>query len=95
MVYGRAKPTLYKDLIDSIVALFFFGTPHQGADIASWGTFLGHIGKAVGVKTTQVTAELQRWSKPLLELNTMFSEQIPDLFVTTFWEKQPTYGITV
>ena len=76
-------------------SIFFFGTPHQGADVAIWAGYLSHISSAVGIRRANVTKELQTWSKPLVELTTLFSEQIPDLFITTFFETQPVYGVIV
>ena len=89
------NPTLYGDIVDSTKALIFFGTPHQGANIAAWATFLSHVSKAVGVRSSAVTEDLQAWSKPLIDLNKLFSEKITQLDVTTFFELEDTYGVKV
>jgi hypothetical protein len=94
-VYGKMKPTLYSDLISSVRSLVFFGTPHQGADIATWGTFLSHVSTAFRVRSTQALEELGKWSPTLLQLNTLFAEQAADQNVTTFFERQKTYGVMV
>jgi hypothetical protein len=73
----------------------FFGTPHQGADSAVWATYLGKIGRSIGLRSTQVTEELQRWSDPLVELTTTFSEIAPNYQITTFFEQQLTHGVMV
>jgi len=86
---------LYGDIYDSVRSIFFFGTPHQGAEAAIWATYLGHISKAVGIRRANVTKELQTWSVPLTELTVLFSEQIPDLLITSFFETQPVYGVVV
>lgn len=89
------NPTLYKDIVDSTQALVFFGTPHQGAEVATWAGYLSHISKAVGVRSSAVTDELKTWSPTLLELNTLFSEKISDLSVSTFFELEVTHGVKV
>jgi hypothetical protein len=95
LVYAQAKPHLYHDILASVKSIIFFGTPHQGADVAIWAGYLSHISSAIGIKRANVTKELQTWSKPLVELTTMFSEQLPDLLITTFFETRPTYGVIV
>jgi hypothetical protein len=95
MVYAQAKTHLYHDISASVKSIIFFGTPHQGANIAIWTKYLSQISRAIGIKRANVTKELQTWSKPLVELTTLFSEQIPDLLITTFFETQPTYGVIV
>jgi hypothetical protein len=94
-VYAQSRLTLYGDIYSSTKSIYFFGTPHQGADAGTWLTYLGNISKAVGIRRANVTSELQRWSKPLVELSTLFSEQIPDLLIITFFEEKTTYGVIV
>lgn len=94
-MYAQAKPHLYHDILASAKSFFFFSTPYQGADVAIWAGYLSHISSAVGIKRANVTKELQTWSKTLVELTTLFSEQIPDLFITTFFETQPAYRVIV
>ena len=86
---------LYGELFNSVKSIAFFGTPHQGADAATWSTYLSHVSKAVGIRSTTVTKELQRWSSKLTELTVLFSEQVPELLITTFYETRPTYGVIV
>jgi hypothetical protein len=95
IVYAQSRPSIFGDIYSSVKAILFFGTPHQGANAAVWATYLGHISKAVGIRRANVTKELQTWSNELVELTTLFSEQIPDLSITTFFEMQPTYGVIV
>jgi len=95
LVYAKARQFLYQDIFESVKSIIFFGTPHEGANVAIWATYLGHISKAVGIRHANVTKELQTWSNTLTELTTLFSEQIPDLLITTFFETQPAYGVIV
>jgi hypothetical protein len=89
------NPTQYSEIIESTKALVFFGTPHQGADVATWSTYLTNVSKAIGIQSSTVLKELKRWSTTLLELNRLFSEQISELMVTTFFELEDTYGVRV
>lgn len=42
-----------------------------------------------------MTEELQRWSDPLVDLATTFSDIAPKFQITTFFEKQLTHGVMV
>jgi hypothetical protein len=76
-------------------ALVFFGTPHQGANIADWTKYLGKISRVIGIRSSTVTAELGLWSKPILDLNNLFTEQAADQNVSTFWEMEKYLGVQV
>lgn len=76
-------------------ALVFFGTPHQGANIADWGTYLSKISRVVGIRSSTVLEELGLWSKPILDLNNLFCEQAADQNVSTFWEMEKYHGVQV
>lgn len=93
--YARSRETLYGSIPKCTKAIIFFGTPHQGTDSAVWATYLGKLGKSIGLRSTQVTEELQRWSDPLVELTTTFSQIAPDFQITTFFEKRLTHGVMV
>jgi len=93
--HARALYSLYGDVLDSTRAVVFFGTPHQGTDSAVWATYLGDLGKALGLRNTEVAKELKRWSYPLVELTTHFSDLAPNFQITTFFEKKKTHGILV
>jgi hypothetical protein len=95
LLYGKMNLTQYSEIIESTKALVFFGTPHQGADVATWSTYLTNVSKAIGLRSSTVLKELERWSTTLLELNKLFSEQISELMVTTFFELEDTYGVRV
>jgi hypothetical protein len=73
----------------------FFGTPHQGADSATWAGYLSKIGRVLGVKNTEVTDELERWSNPLTELTKVFSENQENIAITTFYESRSLHGTIV
>ena len=86
---------MYGDILRSTQSIVFFGTPHQGSDVAVWAGYLEAIGKPIGARDTVVSKELQRWSKPLVEQTTLFSEIAPNFAITTFYESLPFYGVIV
>jgi hypothetical protein len=92
IVYAQSRPSIFGDIYSSVKAILFFGTPHQGANAAVWATYLGHISKAVGIRRANVTKELQTWSNELVELTTLFSEQIPDLSINLLRDAANVWG---
>ncbi len=95
MVLAQARRSLYGDIYESAKSITFFGTPHQGANIAEWAGYLEKISKIVGVSRSNVLRELETWSPTLLNLSRTFNEQIPRLLINSFYEKQPYQGIYV
>ena len=93
--YSNRRGSLFESIRDCTKAIIFFGTPHQGADVADWANYLGKFGRAIGLRSAQVTEELQRWSNPLVELTTTFSGIAHKFEITTFFEKRATHGILV
>lgn len=93
--YAHARFSQYHVILDSTKAIVFFGTPHQGSDAATWASFLGSVGKAVRVRNTDVVEELRRWSSPLVELTTTFSELAPKFLTSTYFETKATNGVVV
>lgn len=93
--HAHERYSPYGSILDATRAVVFFGTPHQGSDAATWAAFLGSIGKVVRLRNTEVVDELKRWSNPLVELTTVFSELRDQFQITTFYEKQTTNGVFV
>ncbi|KAI9782759.1 MAG: hypothetical protein M1816_001711 [Peltula sp. TS41687] len=95
LTHAHSRTTLFGNILDSTKAILFFGTPHQGADVAAWTGFLDKLTTILGIKSTEVTKELKTWSTPLLELSTEFSELAPRFNLTTFFEQRSYHGVTV
>ncbi|KAI1130691.1 hypothetical protein F5Y10DRAFT_106906 [Nemania abortiva] len=93
--HAHALESLYGEILEATKAIVFFGTPHQGADAAAWAAMLGGLGKIIGLQSTEVVEELKRWSDPLVELTTTFSELLPRFDITTYCETKKTNGILV
>lgn len=95
LTQAQGKPSQFGDILSSTKAIVFFGTPHQGADIADLAQVLGKVGRVVGLRNTLVTAELEKWSFPLVDLANLFGALAPQIEITTFFEKLPTRGVLV
>lgn len=86
---------MYGDIYDSAKSISFLATPHQGADIATWATYLGNISQVLGIRNTAATKGLQTWSDSLLELSREFCELLPRLMINSFYETKPYKGVLV
>ncbi|VUC28700.1 unnamed protein product [Clonostachys rosea] len=93
--HARERESQFGNILSCTKSVIFFGTPHQGADSATWAGYLSAIGRAVGITTTKITKELMRWSDPLVELTKAFSENQLAISITTFYEVYETHGIIV
>jgi hypothetical protein len=93
--HAHARDNQYGDILRSTRSLVFFGTPHQGSDTAVWASYLGVVGKGLGIRDTTVTKDLQRWSKPLLELTRLFAGRATKWPITSFYENEKFYGVVV
>ncbi|OHE97572.1 hypothetical protein CORC01_07187 [Colletotrichum orchidophilum] len=91
--HAHMLPGLYGDILQSTNAIVFFGTPHQGSDLAVWASFLGGLGRVVRLRNTRVVDDLKRWSNPLVELTTAFAEMWERFDITTFYETKKTHGV--
>lgn len=70
----------------------FFATPHQGSQLADWGTLIANIVSVFRSTSTANLEILQRQSDELLDLAQHFSPLIqdPKLRIATFFETQKT-----
>ena len=81
--------------MESTKAILFFGTPHQGADVAAWMGVLERLTAILGTRLAEVIKDLQTWSTPLLEFTTGFSELAPKFNIKTFFEQRSDHGVTI
>lgn len=93
--HAHERSGQFGDILNSTKAIVFFGTPHQGSDIAGWGSFLGGLGSVIGIRDSNLVRELQTWSSPLLELSTVFADLAPRFQLTSFFEENKTNGVMV
>jgi hypothetical protein len=91
---AQARPTLYGDILRSVVHLCFFGTPHQGAD--SVAGFLRGLGSVLTrAREGSVLKELQLWSPSVIETNSLFADIADGFTITTFFETETYRGVQV
>ncbi|KAF4627331.1 hypothetical protein G7Y89_g10820 [Cudoniella acicularis] len=95
LVGANNQQGLYGNILNSTRCLVFFGTPHQGADAAVWATYLGNLAKGLGIRSTEVARELQRWSNPLVELRVSFAQLAPKFLIRTFFETRKVYNVLI
>jgi hypothetical protein len=75
--------------------LVFFGVPHHGADLASWGAFAANLLKIIqlgsGTNTNYVEA-LQSKSKTFGDISRQFIERGAEVQIKTFYETERLFG---
>jgi len=94
LVFKRALTRSYENeryttIYESVAGVMFFGTPHRGASLASWGNLLGKLVKTafLGTSTnTQLTEDLKPGSRILDHTSKAFPERAGDLKIFSFYE---------
>jgi hypothetical protein len=79
----------YKTLLKHIFGVAFFGTPHKGADLASWSVTLGNILRAASLGTStnvQLAKDLEGNSRVLAQISRSFVERGKELKIFSFYE---------
>ncbi len=79
----------YKTLLEHIFGAAFFGTPHKGADLASWSLTLGNIPRAASLGTStnvQLRKDLEGNSSVLAQISRSFVEREKELKIFSFYE---------
>ena len=92
------------DIYNNTYAIIFFGTPHRGSNIASWGRLLSGIAKATQMDTHDgilIDLDPESGSSKLEELRYDFDDILHDsrrareLQVFTFQEEEGMTGVRV
>lgn len=83
-----------RSIFVSAYGILFLGTPHKGSDIASWGSFLEWLCKAVPKKaldtSDQLVEALKANSETLQNIDRQFSQMIENFHLYFFHEAKPT-----
>jgi protein SERAC1 len=86
----------YSDILDSIQGVAFFGTPHQGSDLAFWD----HIGTsivwavALGYSTnTTLAKDLKIDSVMLKSISESFAYRGAKMRIRSFYETESMRGL--
>ncbi|EHK21338.1 uncharacterized protein TRIVIDRAFT_70307 [Trichoderma virens Gv29-8] len=81
----------YHNIVTSTIGIVFMGTPHRGADIVNWTSFLTNAIKAVSgnqIVRTDLLKELNTHSLTLLEISKSFLPRSSNLSIMSFIETQ-------
>lgn len=98
------KQTTFHDVYYNTYAIVFFGTPHRGSNVASWGRLLSGIAQAAQVDTNDgilIDLDPASGSSKLEELRLDFDDILRDsqrarkLRVFSFQEEQGMTGIHI
>lgn len=82
------------------IAIAFLGTPHFGADLASWATFGNNIANIVKRTNKDIVSVLRPGSEMLADVQDGFhnilrlrKEEGTDINITCFYEELPLPGV--
>lgn len=82
---------MYTTVSRYIHGVLFFGTPHRGSDIASWGTIFSNVLRvgSFGTSTnSSLIKELQRNSRTLDMISRSFADCGKDVNIVSFYETE-------
>ncbi|PMD59029.1 uncharacterized protein K444DRAFT_531235 [Hyaloscypha bicolor E] len=98
LICGEGEPNL-KKLFQSTRGIIFMGTPHGGADLASWGHTLAEYLKVVRHTNPAIVGVLQRKSEVLTAVQQQFQQSLlkPDIQIRIycFFEEKPVVGVGI
>lgn len=93
LVWANTEPQ-YKKILDHTVGVIFFGTPHQGAGKANYGTVLANVATGVMHKPkSKLVKALQSHSNTLMDLTRQF-KFLSHLRIVTFYETKTMIGFS-
>lgn len=84
-----------RSIFVSTYGILFLGTPHNGSDIAKWGTLLQSICSAVLPKkvmetSSQLVTSLRTNNETLQNINVLFADMLPRFHICFFHETRST-----
>jgi hypothetical protein len=95
MIIAHERSNEYGELLSSIKAAMFFGTPHRGSEAAYWGAYAANVLKILqlgrGTNTSFVSA-LQRNSTEFANISQQWIERAAPLKIRTFYETERLLG---
>jgi hypothetical protein len=96
MILAHERANIYKEILDSIHSVVFFGVPHRGADQAYWAEFAATVVKVsqLGFGTnTNFVRDLKRNSSAFATIAQQFIERGAQLRqIRTFYETEKLLG---
>lgn len=79
----------YNDLLHSTRGIVFFGTPHRGSSLASWGTLLSNVASLATLGTStnwRLPKDLETQSAVLRDISKSFVDRAKNLQLISFYE---------
>jgi hypothetical protein len=96
MVLAHERESLYKDILDSVRSVVFFGVPHRGADQAYWAEFAAKLVKVIQLgfgTNTSFVRDLKRNSPAFAAIAQQFIERGGQLQqIRTFYETEKLFN---
>ncbi|KAK0706162.1 Alpha/Beta hydrolase protein, partial [Lasiosphaeria miniovina] len=88
------KKKAYKDIAESTKGIVFFGTPHKGADAATWARHISNIAQAIMHQPpANFLRTLERHSPDLHKISEDFRPYTPQYAITSFYEQHAMTGL--
>lgn len=93
LVSAHERLSLYGPILSDIRAVIFFGTPHQGSDLASRLEVLGRVLECVGIGSNAILTALTRDGLYLTNLAKSFVDRSSNLRIISFFEQLKVRGV--
>lgn len=98
LAHAYSSNEQFQDILNNTKAIAFFGAPHRGSSIASWGTMLAKLLKAASCGTSTNSAlvkDLQRNCRTLQEITDQSLDRLKDMKIYTYYETEKFNGSVV
>jgi hypothetical protein len=89
LILAHEQSSIFGELLRNVKGIVFMGTPHRGADIAYWGSFVTDVLRLASLgrnTTSKLLPDLQKGSKTLSEISSQFVHRGSGLNIVTFFE---------
>ena len=89
LILAHERSGVYGNLLEMAKGVIFMGTPHRGADVASWAKFAAQALRALQMGTAtnkSLVSDLRKNSKTLAQISQQFVERGSALRIKTFYE---------
>jgi hypothetical protein len=83
----------YKEIVKDTYAIFFLGTPHNGADMTAMAHMAQRLVALVKLRhsaSTNLTEELKPYSATTVRINGQFKDTAKGIGIFTFYEQKET-----
>jgi hypothetical protein len=87
----------YGEILQSCTGIVFMGTPHRGADLASWGALLSRLVNTMTLSSavrTDLLRDLKTRSKTLQIISRQFVQRGNRINIVSFYERKATRSLS-